>query len=378
MFQRKVMETEHELFRDQFRRFLENEVVPYHDEWEQQGFVPAALWRKAGELGFLCPMMPEQYGGVEGDYRFCAVVAEEIARLNVTGLGFTMHSDVVSLYLLAYGTEAAKEELLPKMISGETIGALAMTEPGTGSDAKAIRTTAVRDGDDYIINGSKTFITNGYNCGLVVVSCKTDPSAGRKGVSLIIVEEGTAGFSKGKMLKKIGLPAQDTAELFFDNVRVPAENLLGEENNGFSYMMHELAQERISIAIRAAASIEAMLAETITYTKERIAFGKPVIEFQNSKFKLADAKAQAEMLRVYIDDCLASHLQGELTAERAAMAKLVSTEMQSKLLDDFLQMHGGYGYMREYRVSRAWLDARVMRIYGGSSEIMREIIGRNL
>ena len=375
---RDVMDSEHELFRDQFRRFLEQEVVPYHDEWEEQGFVPPELWRKAGSLGFLCPEVPEEYGGVGGDYRFGVVVLEEIARLNVTGLGFTMHSDIVSLYLSTYGTEEGKKNWLPRMVSGETIGALGMTEPGTGSDAKAVRTTAVREGDDYVINGSKTFITNGYNCGLVVVSCKTDPEAGRKGLSLIVVEEGTPGFTKGKMLKKLGLPGQDTAELFFDNVRVPVGNLLGEENKGFSYMMHELAQERISIALRAATSIEAMLEETIAYTKDRQAFGQPVFEFQNSKFKLADAKSQAVMLRTFVDDCLAKHIKGSLTPELAAMAKLVSTEMQNKLLDDFLQLHGGYGYMREYRVSRAWLDARVMRIYGGSSEIMRQIISRTL
>jgi len=375
---RDVMESEHEMFRDQLRKFLETEVAPYHDQWEEDGFVPGDVWKKAGALGFLCPMMPEEYGGVGGDYRFCAVVAEEIARLNVTGLGFTMHSDIVSLYLLNYGTEKIRQKLLPLMIQGESIGALGMTEPGTGSDAKAIRTTAVRDGDEYVINGSKTFITNGHNCGLVVLSCKTDPEAGRKGISLIVVEDGTPGFSKGKMLKKLGLPAQDTSELFFDNVRVPVENLLGEENSGFSYMMHELAQERLSIAIRAAASMEAMLAETIAYTKERKAFGKPVFDFQNSKFKLADAKAQAEMFRVFVDDCLAKHIRGELSPEKAAMAKLLGAEMQNKLLDDFLQLHGGYGFMREYRVSRAWLDARVMRIYGGSSEIMREIISRGL
>jgi acyl-CoA dehydrogenase len=375
---RDVMESEHELFRDQFRRFLENEVAPFHDEWEEQGFVPRELWRKAGELGFLCTMIPEEFGGVGGDYRFGVVVLEEIARLNVTGLGFTMHSDIVALYLLAYGTEEGKKEWLPKMISGETIGALGMTEPGTGSDAKAVRTTAVRDGDHYVINGSKTFITNGYNAGLVVVSCKTDPDAGRNGLSLIVVEEGMPGFSKGKVLKKIGLHAQDTAELFFDNVRVPVKNLLGEENKGFSYLMHELAQERISIALRAVTSIEAMLDETIAYTRERKAFGQTVFDFQNTKFKLADAKAEVEMLRVFCDDCLKKHLKGELTAEKAAMAKLVSTEMQNRLLDDFLQLHGGYGFMSEYRVSRAWRDARVMRIYGGSSEVMRHIISRTL
>lgn len=375
---RDVMDSEHELFRDQFRRFLENEVAPFHEQWEEQGYVPRELWRKAGELGFLCTMIPEEFGGVGGDYRFGVVVLEEIARLNVTGLGFTMHSDIVALYLLAYGADEAKREWLPRMISGETIGALGMTEPGTGSDAKAVRTTAVRDGDHYVINGSKTFITNGFNCGLVVVSCKTDPDAGRKGLSLIVVEEGTPGFSKGKVLKKIGLPAQDTAELFFDNVRVPVKNLLGEENQGFSYLMHELAQERISIALRAVTSIEAMLEETIAYTRDRKAFGQTVFDFQNTKFKLADARAEVEMLRTFCDDCLKKHLKGELTAERAAMAKLVSTEMQNRLLDDFLQLHGGYGYMSEYRVSRSWRDARVMRIYGGSSEVMRHIISKTL
>jgi acyl-CoA dehydrogenase len=329
-------------------------------------------------MGFLCPNVAEEYGGLGADYRYNVVILEEIARLNVTGLGFTMHSDVVALYIMKFATEAGKKAWLPAMMRGEIIGALGMTEPGTGSDAKAINTTAVRDGDHYVINGSKTFITNGYNCGLVVVSCKTDPAAGRKGISLIVVETGTPGFSKGRKLEKLGLPAQDTAELFFDNVRVPVGNLLGEENQGFGYMMSELPQERMSIVMRATACIEAMLEETIRYTKDRTAFGQPVFNFQNSKFKLADAKAQADMLRTYVDDCLEQHLKGELTPERAAMAKLVSTEMQNRLLDDFLQLHGGYGYMREYLVSRAWLDARVMRIYGGSSEIMREIISRSL
>ncbi len=375
---REVMTADHEAFRDQFRRFLETEVEPRHDGWAEAGFVPPELWRKAGELGFLCTMMPERYGGAGADFGFASVVLEEIARLNLTGLGFTMHSDIVAPYILEYGREEKKAEWLPRMATGELVGALAMTEPGTGSDVKALRTIARREGDEYVIDGSKTFITNGHNCGLVIVACKTDPAAGRKGVSLIVVENGTPGFSKGRMLKKIGLPAQDTSELFFTGVRVPVSNLLGEENKGFSYLMHELAQERLSIAVRAAASIEAMLEKTIAYTKERKAFGQPVFEFQNSKFKLADAKAQSEMLRVFVDDCLAKHLRRELTPERAAMAKLLGAEMQNRLLDDFLQLHGGYGYMSEYGVGQAWIDARVMRIYGGSSEIMREIISRTL
>ena len=375
---RDVMTAEHEAFRDQFRRFLEKEVLPYHEEWESQGFVPRSLWLRAGELGFLCPMMPEEYGGSGVDFGYAAVVLEEIARLNLSGLGFTMHSDIVAPYLLAYATDEAKKNFLPRMARGETIGALAMTEPGTGSDAKAMRTEARRDGDDYILNGSKTFITNGYNCGFVIVAAKTNPQAGHKGISLFVVEDGTPGFTKGRNLKKIGLAAQDTAELFFQDAHVPAMNRLGEENQGFYYLMHELAQERLSIALRAAASMEAMLEKTITYTKERNVFGRPIFEFQNSKFKLAEATAQSEMFRVFVDDCLAKHLRRELTPERAAMAKLLGPEMQNRLLDDFLQLHGGYGYMSEYGIGRAWIDARVMRIYGGSSEIMKEIIGRSL
>lgn len=360
------------------RRFLDENVTPYHLEWEKAGIVPQDVWLKAGELGLLCPTVPEEYGGAGGDFGFCAVVTEEIARQNVTGLGFSMHSDVVAPYLVRYGSEELKQEWLPRMTRGEAIGALGMTEPGTGSDVKAIRTTARRDGDEYVINGSKTFITNGINCGFILVACKTDADRGRNGISLIVVPADAVGFSKGRKLEKIGLLAQDTAELFFDEVRVPARNLLGEENKGFSYLMTELAQERIVIAIRAAASIESMLEQTIAYTKERKAFGNPLFSFQNTKFKLADARAQSEMLRTFVDDCLAQHFRGELTPDRAAMAKLMGAEMQNRILDDLLQLHGGYGFMNEYMVSRAWRDARVMRIYGGSSEIMREIIARTL
>lgn len=375
---RQVMTEDHEAFRTQLRRFLEKEVAPHHELWAEQGNVPREIWKKAGELGFLCPMVDPEYGGAGCDFGFAAVVTEEIARLNVTGLGFTMHSEIVAPYIAAYATEEKKQQWLPKMVSGEMIGALGMTEPGTGSDVKAIKTKAVRDGDEYVINGSKTFITNGHNCGIVVLAVSTDPAAGRKGISLIAVEEGTLGFVKGKKLKKIGLPAQDTSELFFDNVRVPVANLLGEENRGFYCLMHELAQERLALAVRAAACLEAMLEETISYTKSRQAFGKDLLEFQNTKFKLAEAKSYINMLRTFVDDCLREHLEGNLTAERAAMAKLVATETQSRLLDDMLQMHGGYGYMKEYVISRAWLDARVMRIYGGTSEVMKEIIAKGL
>lgn len=375
---RTVLSEEHELFRDQVRRFVEAEIVPHHAHWEKEGVVPRELWLKAGALGLLCPLIPQEYGGGGGDFGFSAVIVEELARVNATGVGFTLHSDVMAPYILRYGSEEAKRRWLPQLASGERIGALALTEPGIGSDLKALRATARRDGDSYLINGSKTFITNGQNSGLVIVAVKTDPEAGRKGVSLILVEEGTPGFSKGRNLDKIGLHAQDTSELFFDEVRVPAANLLGEENKGYSYLMSELSQERLVVGIRAAASIEAMLERTIAYTREREAFGQSVFDFQNTRFKLADAKAQAAMLRAFVDDCLGRHLRGELAPEEAAMVKLTGAEMQGRLLDEFLQLHGGYGYMSEYVVGRAWVDARVMRIYAGSSEIMREIIARTL
>lgn len=375
---RDVLTSEHELFRAQFRRFLEDYVVPHHGDWEKEGVVPKSLWLKAGEMGFLLPTMPPEYGGAGGDFGFSAVMIEETARVNATGLGFTLHNDVAAPYLLEYGSEAVKQGWLPRMARGEIIGAIAMTEPGAGSDLKAIRTTARRDGDEYVINGSKTFITNGMNSGLVIVAVKTAPELGRQGVSLFIVPEGTPGFTKGRKLDKVGLLAQDTAELFFNDVRVPAEYLLGEKNMGFSYLMTQLAQERLTIAVRAIASVEGMLERSISYMRDRKVFDQPLISLQNSKFKLAEVKAYAAMLRVFVDDCLEQHLKGKLTAERAAMAKLVSTELQGRLLDELLQLHGGYGYMNEYVIGPAWRDARVMRLYGGSSEIMKEIISRSL
>jgi len=374
---RSVFREDHEQFRTQVRRFVEREIAPYHAEWEEEGIVPKALWRKAGAEGLLNPMLPEPFGG-GGDFGHSAVLIEELARVNASGVGFNLHSDIVAPYIHAYGNDEQKARWLPAMARGEVIGAIAMTEPGTGSDLKAVRTTARREGDYYVINGQKTFITNGQNAGLVIVVAKTDPEAGARGISLIVVEEGTPGFSKGRKLKKIGLKAQDTAELFFEDVRVPVGNRLGEENAGFGYLMHELAQERLVIAVRSAASIEAFLARTIEYTRERRTFGQTVLSFQNTRFKLAEAKAQATMLRVFVDDCLALHLRRELTPDRAAMAKLNATEMQGRVLDEFLQLHGGYGYMSEYGIGGAWVDARVQRIFGGSSEIMREIIARTL
>jgi len=369
---------DHEIFRTQVRRFVEREIAPHHAQWEKDGVVPKALWRKAGAEGLLCSMIPEAYGGPGGDYGHTAVVIEELARANASGPGFTVHSDIVAPYILAYGTEEQKHRWLPPMARGEVIGAIAMTEPGVGSDLKAITTRARRDGDHYVINGQKTYITNGQNCGLVIVVCKTEPAAGAKGVSLICVEDGTPGFTRGRNLDKLGMHAQDTSELFFSDVRVPVDNLLGQENRGFAYLMHELTQERLSVAVRAPAMLEAALEKTVAYTRDRKAFGQPIFDHQNTRFTLAGAKAEIAMLRAFVDQCLALHLKRELSPQTAAMAKLVATEMQSRLLDQFLQLHGGAGYMNEYFVGRAWVDARVARIYAGSSEIMKEIVSRAL
>ena len=357
---------------------MEEHITPFHAQWEHAGIVPRELWRTAGDYGLLCVMTPEEYGGAGADFGYSAVIIEELARVNASGVGFSLHSDVVAPYLLAYAREEQKRHWLPRMANGEMIGAIAMTEPGVGSDLKEVRTVARRDGEYYLVSGQKTFITNGTNCGLVIVVAKTDSNAGRDGISLICIEEGTPGFAKGRNLEKIGLHAQDTSELFFNEVRVPIGNRLGEEGKGFTYLMHQLAQERLIVAVRAAASMEAMLEATVTYTRERKAFGKPLFELQNTRFKLADARAQSEMFRVFADDCLALHLRGSLAPERAAMAKLLGAEMQNRILDDLLQLHGGYGYMSEYPIGRAWVDARVMRILAGSSEIMREIIARSL
>ena len=377
LIQRTVFREDHEQFRDAVHHFFEKEITPFHAQWERDGIVPKEVWRKAGREGLLNTMLPEPYGS-GGDFGHAAVLIEEVARTGASGLGFPLHSDIVAPYINAYGNKAQKDRWLPKMAAGELIGAIAMTEPGAGSDLKSVRTTAKREGDHYLINGAKTFITNGINSEIVIVVCKTAAELGAKGVSLIVVEDGTPGFSKGRKLEKIGLMAQDTSELFFDDVKVPVGNLLGEENQGFKYLIHELAQERLVVAVRAAMSIEAFLQKTIDYTRDRKAFGQSVFEFQNTRFKLAEAKAQATMLRVFVDDCIRLHMTRELTPDRAAMVKLNATALQNKLLDEFLQLHGGYGYMTEYQVGRAWTDARIGRIYGGSDEIMKEIIARTL
>ena len=373
---RTIFRDDHDMFRDQVRRFIDKEIVPHHAKWEADGIVPKELWRKAGAEGLLCITIPEEYGGPGGDFGHSAVLIEELARANATAVGFTTHSDISAPYILAYGTEEQKRAWLPRMASGDMIAAIGMSEPGTGSDLRSMRTNAVRLGDDYIINGQKTFITNGMNAGMVVTAAKM--SADSKDLTLFCVEDGTPGFSKGRKLEKIGLRGQDTCELFYDSVKVPAANRLGEENLGFKYLTHQLAKERLIIAIRAAASVEALLEETVGYTRDRKAFGKPIFEFQNTRFKLAEVKAKVTMLRVFVDHCLGLLLNGALTADKAAMAKLLGAEMQNSLLDELLQLHGGYGFMSEYKISRAWVDARVARIYGGTSEIMKEIISRTL
>ena len=373
---RKVFRDDHEMFREQARRFIDREITPHLESWEKQGIVPREVWLKAGDAGLLCSTVPEAYGGPGGDYGHSAVIIEELARVNATAVGFTTHSEIVANYIVAYGSEEQKQRWLPGMVSGEIIGVLGLSEPSIGSDLRSMRTQIKKDGDEYVISGQKTFITNGGNADLVVTGGKLDSSA--KNLTLVCVETDRPGFEKGRLLDKIGLKGQDTAELFLDEVRVPQTNLLGEENEGFGYLSHQLAWERLIIGIRAAQSIESMMEETIDYVKNRAVFGKTVFDFQNTKFKLAEAKAQFTMLRAFIDSCLDKVMTDELSADEAAMAKLVGSEMQGKLLDEFLQLHGGYGFMSEYRVSRAWVDARVARIYGGTSEIMKHIISRTL
>ena len=375
---RKVFREDHEMFRDQVRRFVETEIAPHHAQWERDGIVPKSLWLRAGEEGLLCVTAPEAFGGAGGDFGHSAVLIEELARVNATAVGFTTHSDIAVPYLVNYGSEDQKARWLPRLISGELIAVIAMSEPQIGSDLRGMRTKARLEGDHYILSGQKTFITNGINSGLAIVAAKVEGQANPKDITLFCVEEGTPGFTKGAKFEKIGLRGQDTSELFFSDVRVPVENRLGEEGQGFACLMTELAKERLVIAIRAAASLEAMLDKTIAYTRERVVFGKPLLEFQNTRFKLADVKARTTMLRVFVDDCLQKLLDGELTPETAAMAKLTGAELHGQLLDELLQLHGGYGYMSEYDVGRAWVDARVARIYAGTSEIMKEIIARTL
>ena len=375
---RSVYSEDHEIFRASVGRFMEREVVPYHDQWEKDGKVSREVWQKAGAAGLLCPNLSEDYGGSGADFGYSAVIIEESARVNASGLGFSLHSDIVAPYIEAYGSEEQKRVWLPKMVKGEVITAICMTEPGTGSDLQGVKTSATRDGNHYVINGQKTFITNGQLADLYIVVAKTDPSLGAKGTSLILVEADREGFSRGRNLDKLGLKAQDTSELFFDNVRVPITNLLGEENQGFAYLMGQLPRERLLVAIRGASAMEAALEWTVDYTKQREAFGKPIFEFQNSRFTLAEIKAQATVARVFVDHCIALQMRGELDLPTAAIAKMWVSETQCKVVDDCVQLHGGYGYMWEFPITKLYADSRVQRIYAGTSEIMKEIIARSL
>jgi alkylation response protein AidB-like acyl-CoA dehydrogenase len=378
-YQRTLFEPEHQLFRDSYRAFLDRHVAPYHAQWEQDKIVDRGVWLEAGKQGFLGMAVPEEYGGGGNpDFRYNAIITEETTAGRYSGIGFGLHNDVVLPYLLRLANDEQKERWLPKFCTGELITAIAMTEPGTGSDLQGIKTRAVRDGDDWVLNGAKTFITNGINSDLVIVVARTDPEKGAQGFSLLVVERGMEGFERGRKLDKIGLDAQDTAELSFDNVRVPSANLLGEEGLGFVYLMQNLPQERLGIAIMAATAMETVLESTLEYTKERKAFGKPVGSFQNSRFVLAELATEATAVRIMVDEFIRLHLEEKLSVEQAAMAKWYATEAQVRLVDRCLQLHGGYGYMREYGIARAFLDSRVQTIYGGTTEIMKEIIGRSL
>ena len=376
MIERTLFSQDHTTFRDSFRRFVEKEIVPFHAQWEEQGYVDREVWSKAGANGFLCTAMPEEYGGAGADKLYSVSILEEIARVNATGIGFGLHSEIVAPYILNYGSDAQKGSYLPRMSAGEVIGAIAMSEPAAGSDLQGIRTTALRKGDHYVLNGSKTFITNGWNADLVIVVTKTNPQAGAKGTSLLLVERGMPGFEKGKRLKKVGLKAQDTSELFFDNVQVPAENLLGRENEGFIYLMQELPWERLQIAISAVESAQAAIDWTTQYVRERKVFGASVASFQNTRFKLAELQTEVQIARVFVDKCIALLMERKLDTSTASMAKYWCSDLQCKVIDECVQLHGGYGYMWEYPIARAWADARVQRIYGGTNEIMKEGITR--
>ena len=378
MIPRSVYSADHELFREAVRRFVASEIVPYHAQWEKDGVVSREVWRAAGAQGLLCSFVPENYGGSGGDFLHTAIVTEELAKVEATGPAFHLHSGIVTPYILHYGSEAQKHKWLPGMCAGEIIGAIAMTEPGAGSDLQGMRARAVRDAEGYVLNGQKTFISNGQIADLVITVCKTDPEAAAKGMSLLVVERGDAGFSRGRNLEKVGWHAQDTSELFYSDVRLGADRLLGEENRAFKYLMQELAQERLLVAIRSATTLETALANTVTYTQQREAFGKPLFALQNTRFKLAECKTQAVVARTFVDRCMEMHMQGMLDANDAAMAKLHVTESLGRVLDECLQLHGGYGYMWEYPIARAWAGHRVSRIAGGSSEIMKEIISRTL
>ena len=378
MIKRELFSEEHDAFRDMVRKFIENEIAPHHAAWERDGIVSRDLWLKAGAAGMLCCTIPEEYGGAGADYLFDVVVFEEMARSGYTAPGFMVHCDLVATYVKSFGTEAQKKRWLPKMVRGEAIGALGMTEPHAGSDLKAIRTKAVRDGDDFVISGQKVFISNGQLCDVIVLATKTDSQAGAKGVTLFLVDTSLPGFKRGKNLEKLGMKGQDTSELFFDNMRVPASAMLGEEGKGFELMMTKLAQERLAQAIRSATVAETVVDWTVDYTANRKAFGRTIGDMQNTQFKLAELKTEAVVGRQFVDKCIAIFIKGELDAVDAAMAKMWLSNTHCKIVDECLQLFGGWGYMWEYPIARAYADARIVKIAGGSIEVMKHIIGRQM
>jgi len=376
----KLFSEEHELFRDSLRRFLEKEAAPYYEQWEKEREIPRTFWRKMGEQGYLVPWADEAYGGSATDFLYSVVIAEELARVGAGLIGIALHNDIVAPYIATYGTEEQKARWLPRCITGEAILAVAMTEPGTGSDLAAVKTTAIRDGDHYVINGAKTFITNGILADIVVVVCRTDPDAQppHRGISLIVVERDTPGFTRGRKLEKIGMHSQDTAELFFDNCRVPVSNLLGEEGKGFYYLMEKLQQERLIVAIQALAETETMFAETLDYVKTRQAFGKPIGTFQHNAFKMAEMATDIALGRSFLENLIRDHMAGENVVTQVSMAKWWITEMANRVAYQCLQLYGGYGYMEEYPIARHFRDLRVSAIYAGTNEIMKSIIAKNL
>jgi alkylation response protein AidB-like acyl-CoA dehydrogenase len=374
---RTAFNDDHHAFRDQVRKFFAKELVPNLDRWEEEGVVDRTFWRACGDAGLLCPTVPERYGGLGLDFGYNAVIDEELAYAG-SSAGITLQSDIVADYIVNYGSDEQKAKYLPKMISGECITAIAMTEPGAGSDLQGVRTTARRDGNHYVLNGSKTYITNGQNADLVIIVAKTDPDKGAKGTSLILVDAGTPGFAKGRNLDKIGQNSADTSELFLEDVRVPITNCLGEENQGFIYLMSQLPQERLGIAVSAQGGAQRAFDEAVTFVRDRKAFGKTILDFQNTRFVLADLKTKLQVGWAHLDVCLTKHMRGELDPQEGAAAKLWHTELQWEICDAALQLHGGAGYMNEYPIARLWRDARVQRIYGGTSEIMRELIGRSI
>ncbi|MBT2691795.1 acyl-CoA dehydrogenase family protein [Bacillus sp. ISL-55] len=371
---------DHEIFRRSLRKFLEKEAYPFYDQWEEERMIPRSFWEKMGEQGYLCPDIDEEYGGSEVDWGFAVVINEELERVGSGLVGVGLHNDIVVPYITTYGTEEQKKRWLPKCATGEIISAIAMTEPGTGSDLANIQTTAILDRDHYILNGQKTFITNGIQSDLIVVACKTDPKANpkHKGVSLLVVERDTPGFSRGRKLNKVGLHCQDTAELIFEDCRVPKENLLGEEGKGFLYLMEKLQQERLLVAIAAQTASEVMLKQTIEYVKSREAFGKPVSKFQNTQFKIVEMATEIEMSRAFLDQLIAEHIEGKDVVTKVSMAKWKMTDSAKKIAAECMQLHGGYGYMEEYEIARRFRDIPVASIYAGTNEIMKTIIAKNL